>query len=99
METRELPLFMHFLKPGQKNRKHSFFSPCLFYQYADEPEVNIVVFAQPGAVDLQALTREKYNHAICDGHQARDDQRREQQPANETVKCWSVTETVAFFRR
>lgn len=56
METRELPLFMHLLKPGKKTGSIPFFFSCLFYQYADEPEVNIVVFAQPGAIDLQALT-------------------------------------------
>lgn len=44
-----------------------------------------MVSAQPGAVDLQAAAAEKQNGVIREHHQAGDDQRRQQLPANSTI--------------
>ena len=49
----------------QKKTKTSLIS---FYQYSDEPEVYVVIFVQPGSVDLQSMTGEKQDHVIGERH-------------------------------
>lgn len=57
--NQRLRFFLPSFENWTKNRTQLGFFSCLSYRCSDEPEVYIVVFAQTGAVDLQALTGEK----------------------------------------
>ena len=38
------------------------------YQYPDEPEVCVVIFVQPGSVDLQSIAGETQDQVVAERH-------------------------------